>query len=1797
MTDSQAPPDSVGQPETSTTVPPVRQTTDDIMQQQPVPNEITTSISETTNHDVVMTDSQAPPDSVGQPETSTTVPPVRQTTDDIMQQQPVPNEITTSTSETSNHDVAMIQSRPQVASVPNETALVKVKEEDVKFEAEDKKPHLIRRSVTSKYGLTALKMRDEHYAKVKRDKDSRAATVRKDAVAGTAVRHVEKADRVPCNDPISCISIAEVPLGNKNTATRVAWLDTCLVCGTGEAVPHTFGGDLDDTTVRSRYIGPAGGEFLSCVDCGECMHAFCTSTPIATMTSEARRTWRCPNCKLCELCGLCKQEDESCLVYCDVCDKGYHLDCIQPPLAMAPPSRWICGLCVECRYCDRLENKESMNEALVIESSDRRTWSSRCDTCFDCLKKSLSRSVPSAVERAPLQGRCAALTSCLCLDQEGSDKPLVELEKVSMCPYCGARFHIACGDIFLQPVETACGQPEHRACTRCIAASGIPCGIETHIGNDEASWRCTVATAQIQRQRRKRRLRQQKLDLAGSTALVHVDGDDSDDQILPRPFLRGWTAFFADRAAQNPSMADDCRTLCRAIELALGGAWKDPRQCALCKKSGDCPAAGRLVSVKDEHANWVHANCARWSSEVYEIEGGWALNVYKAIQRSKTLKCSWCKVTGATMGCCETTCRTNYHFRCGGHNGALAIDGGRVICSMCRRRYNYDMLRIEQLDPILSTDMIIEELPPTNDQGISTALPDQAEPSVEDEKSQKDESIMVNTAPLAQVDGDVVMSTTASAVEGSEILNSCEMVVKTDSSLDAEEDGNNIKTDDTEYIHSQPLKIKVKIPFMRALRFAGSSNSEANIDKHHTTVKKMSSRNMPKVIVAEGDNIEMIDETVDYEDPLGLEEVVRLSRVDSNFGDVASKIIIPSTLDVKTLGSKFDAYDYFVKRRGKEATEVEAASFKKKAAKNSKNKKEIDSKKPVALKTAKQKIVPSRKNCITENHAIWLDQRVQKSQHLGDTFRLGALVVHDLGKIAPLGFFGFHTNDRIFPLGYRATRIFWSCVTPNIRCVYVCEVLDGAVFEQEEEQEKATRTGRTINQRRLRDVDHYAIFRITPLDAPMNKFIGLSPAAAVYALRKAVEKTQKLKTRSEGGSFSPRRYWLSYGLGDDGCGFFGFAAPPIRARIEAMPRTATTAITIKLSDQESAVHASFRKNRYDTEPPIDVLITKASVRGSKFAKGKSSNKFSASKPKSSNMKPQTYKPSKKRGSIALSHTNGVMDPSRPSKKHAKIVANTSQSTVAPQLSISTETIINPTSTIPGVVLEQAVNGTPLVAARQHTGTLEINSISAPVAEQSPFVSEQVSRVATLQALTHQQATAASSAVSQGRAPHLMNAHHAALHAAQTMQQPMYAPATSQSLMITQAAVNSLNQQPISGQTNPVPVAPMPQIVQLAATAPENTTTSRKDAPPTPNFVMGNKLFPVEPASQVPETQTSSTFAQLAPAPAPQLQIDTALQRLQQLQLMKQIAMQQPLQEQIAAQGEQQTQPAPEEESFLSMLLLKTPAQDRPITLVEQQRRSEPPPQPPKYKFCYVQPTQSDMLSAQRELALRDAAVRPNPSGCARLEARNIDDAYDRARVTRSLVRAARNLQSSDADGKNKTKKSDQKKTESLFEKGRQGAIRENREKYKRMKALPMAARLEVRRSHIHGWGLFLKRDIRKDEFIVEYVGQIVRQPVGDKREAYYEAAGYGSCYLFRLDQYRIVDATRRGNVGRFINHCCKPNAYARVVNVTKSQKHIVIIALHDLRAGDEVMYDYKFPIEDEKVPCYCGAPNCKGVMN
>ncbi|TPX68337.1 histone-lysine N-methyltransferase [Spizellomyces sp. 'palustris'] len=139
-------------------------------------------------------------------------------------------------------------------------------------------------------------------------------------------------------------------------------------------------------------------------------------------------------------------------------------------------------------------------------------------------------------------------------------------------------------------------------------------------------------------------------------------------------------------------------------------------------------------------------------------------------------------------------------------------------------------------------------------------------------------------------------------------------------------------------------------------------------------------------------------------------------------------------------------------------------------------------------------------------------------------------------------------------------------------------------------------------------------------------------------------------------------------------------------------------------------------------------------------------------------------------------------------------------------------------------------------------------------------------------------------------------------------------------------------------------------------------------------------------------------------------------------------------------------------------------------------------------------------------------------------------------------------------------------------------------------------RLKFAKSPIHDWGLFAMERIDKNEFVIEYIGEIVRQKVADHREKIYERQGIGSSYLFRIDGDHIIDATKRGNMARFINHNCEPNCSAKVITVA-GKKRIVIYANRDIEDGEEITYDYQFPIEEDKIPCLCGAPGCRGTLN
>jgi histone-lysine N-methyltransferase SETD1 len=129
--------------------------------------------------------------------------------------------------------------------------------------------------------------------------------------------------------------------------------------------------------------------------------------------------------------------------------------------------------------------------------------------------------------------------------------------------------------------------------------------------------------------------------------------------------------------------------------------------------------------------------------------------------------------------------------------------------------------------------------------------------------------------------------------------------------------------------------------------------------------------------------------------------------------------------------------------------------------------------------------------------------------------------------------------------------------------------------------------------------------------------------------------------------------------------------------------------------------------------------------------------------------------------------------------------------------------------------------------------------------------------------------------------------------------------------------------------------------------------------------------------------------------------------------------------------------------------------------------------------------------------------------------------------------------------------------------------------------------LRFARSPIHDWGLYAMERISRGEMVIEYVGEVIRAQVAEKREKVYERQGIGSSYLFRIDEDLVVDATKKGNLGcvlslgcerllimccrRLINHSCDPNCTAKIITINGDKK-IVIYAKQDIELGDEITY-------------------------
>lgn len=137
----------------------------------------------------------------------------------------------------------------------------------------------------------------------------------------------------------------------------------------------------------------------------------------------------------------------------------------------------------------------------------------------------------------------------------------------------------------------------------------------------------------------------------------------------------------------------------------------------------------------------------------------------------------------------------------------------------------------------------------------------------------------------------------------------------------------------------------------------------------------------------------------------------------------------------------------------------------------------------------------------------------------------------------------------------------------------------------------------------------------------------------------------------------------------------------------------------------------------------------------------------------------------------------------------------------------------------------------------------------------------------------------------------------------------------------------------------------------------------------------------------------------------------------------------------------------------------------------------------------------------------------------------------------------------------------------------------------------------VRRSKIHGKGVFALTDIEKGTRLMEYLGERITHKEADRRYAV-EHENSPHTMLFAVDDKVVIDATKRGSSARYINHSCTPNCEA-----IEEEGRIFIETTRSITSGGELTYDYNLVLEERHTPavkrahaCFCGTRKCRGTL-
>jgi SET domain-containing protein len=137
-----------------------------------------------------------------------------------------------------------------------------------------------------------------------------------------------------------------------------------------------------------------------------------------------------------------------------------------------------------------------------------------------------------------------------------------------------------------------------------------------------------------------------------------------------------------------------------------------------------------------------------------------------------------------------------------------------------------------------------------------------------------------------------------------------------------------------------------------------------------------------------------------------------------------------------------------------------------------------------------------------------------------------------------------------------------------------------------------------------------------------------------------------------------------------------------------------------------------------------------------------------------------------------------------------------------------------------------------------------------------------------------------------------------------------------------------------------------------------------------------------------------------------------------------------------------------------------------------------------------------------------------------------------------------------------------------------------------MPAMNLAPGLAVAKSAIHGKGCFATVPFKRRRKIAEYTGEKITNKEAERR---------GHRRVLRisgLDQRWSIDGSRGGNGTHYINHSCRPNSFMQTVH-----GRLLVLALRDIRPGEEITIDYVSSLHSDRKRCTCGVAGCRGTIN